>query len=285
MHISNRHLYAVIFVLGFITVLGISVLYQQLHGASEKREEIVVFAGAAAAPVYKEVARAFESKYNVKVTLHLGGSGTLLSTIEITQTGDVYIPGSPEFLLAAREKGVVDFSEHPPKVLAYLVPAIIVQKGNPKNISKIEDLTKPGVRVGLGDPEVVCIGLYAKEMLEKIGIWEGVYKNIVVYAASCEHVAQLIYTGAVDAVIGWHVFYYWNPEKSDIVWIEPSKITRIGYIAGAVTKFARNREWALRFLDFLASEEAQGIWRKYGYFPTLEEAKKYAPSAEVEELT
>lgn len=266
-----------------ITILAIYFL-NGFYSAHHSWQQIEVFAGAAAAPVYREVAGVFEKEYGVKVLLNIGGSGSLLSSLEIIRRGDVFIPGSPEYLILAAQKGIVNFTEYKPKILAYLVPAIIVQKGNPKNIMSLEDLARPGLRVGIADPESVCVGLYAKELLERNGLWESVSKNIVVYAASCEQTAQIVYTGAVDAVIGWHVFYYWNPDKSEIIWIEASKIPKIGYIAGAVTTFAKNRASAERFLDFLMSEKVHAIWRKYGYFPSLLEAKLYAPNAVVEEM-
>lgn len=262
------------------SLLGIAVTnWFKTEGFQKK---IIVFAGAAASPVYNESAHMFESLYNVKVELRLGGSGSLLSAIQIAETGDVYIPGSPEYLLLANKTGIVDLRLTPPKILAYLVPAIIVQKGNPKHITSLEDLGRPGIRIGIGDPASVCIGLYAKELLEINGLWDIVHKNIIVYAQSCEATATLIYTGAVDAIIGWHVFYYWNPDKADIVWIEPSRIPKIGYIAGAVTVFAQDKDLATKFLEFLASSDVHKIWAKYGYFPTLEEAKRYAPNATVE---
>lgn len=266
-----------------ITILAIYFL-NGFYSTHHSWQQIEVFAGAAAAPVYREVAGVFEKEYGVKVLLNIGGSGSLLSSLEIIRRGDVFIPGSPEYLILAAQKGIVNFTEYKPKILAYLVPAIIVQKGNPKNIVSLEDLARPGLRVGIADPESVCVGLYAKELLERNGLWESVSKNIVVYAASCEQTAQIVYTGAVDAVIGWHVFYYWNPDKSEIIWIEASKIPKIGYIAGAVTTFTKNRASAERFLDFLMSEKVHAIWRKYGYFPTLLEAKLYAPNAVVEEM-
>jgi len=269
--------------IGLILGVACSAAFHLLTGITPQRE-IVVFAGAAAAPIYREAAILFERRYGVKVVLNLGGSGALLTALEITRSGDVYIPGSPEYLVLAKQRGIVNFTASEPKILAYLVPAIIVQKGNPKNITKLEDLAKPGIRVGIADPKSVCVGLYAKELLEKNRLWEAVSKNIVTYAASCEATAQLIYTGAVDAIIGWHVFYYWNPDKADIIWIEPQRIPKIGYIAGAVTTFTKNKDLAIKFLDFLSSEEVSEIWRKYGYFPTLMDAKKYAPEASIEEL-
>ncbi|MEM4468700.1 MAG: molybdate ABC transporter substrate-binding protein [Candidatus Nezhaarchaeales archaeon] len=267
-----------------LVLIALGMVIYTFYGSNSSHQSIVVFAGAAAAPVYREAASIFESKYGIKVEINLGGSGSLLSSMEITRKGDIYIPGSPEYLALANEKNVVNLTEHPAKILAYLVPAIIVQKGNPKNITSIEDLAKPGIRVGIGDPKSVCVGLYAKEILERSGLWEAVSRNIVVYAASCEATAQLIYIGAVDAVIGWHVFYHWNPERADIVWIEPSIIPKIGYIAGAVTTYSKNKALAEKFLDFLASQDMRDVWAKYGYFSTLEEARVYAPNAVIEEL-
>ncbi|PUA34112.1 MAG: hypothetical protein B9J98_01650 [Candidatus Terraquivivens tikiterensis] len=153
-----------------LTVLALGVVgtvaFYQLY--KNPAREIVVFAGAAAAPVYREAASVFESRYGVKVTINLGGSGSLLSAMEITRIGDVYIPGTAEYLILANEKGIVNFTSSPPRIIAYLVLAIIVQKGNPLNITSIEDLAKPGIRVGIADPKSVCIGAYAKELLEKM---------------------------------------------------------------------------------------------------------------------
>jgi molybdate transport system substrate-binding protein len=245
-------------------------------------KSIAVFAGAAAAPVYGEAAKLFKDKYGVKVELRLGGSGSVLSAMKIAKTGDLFIPGSPEFLLEAAKSNIIDKGSV--KKLAYLVPAIIVQKGNPHNITSLEDLCKPGLRVGIADPVSVCVGLYAKELLEKNGLWDGVKRNIVVYAQSCDATAALIPTGAVDVIIGWHVFADWYPDKAERIWIEPSKVPKIGYIAGAVSVFAEDKVLAKKFLDFLASEEVARIWSKYGYFASEQEARRYAPNAVIEDI-
>ena len=79
-----------------------------------------------------ELARAFESQRGVGVEITYGGSGTVLSQMMLARTGDLYIPGSQDFMDTAEAKGAVDPSTR--KIVAYLVPAIAVPKGNPKNI-------------------------------------------------------------------------------------------------------------------------------------------------------
>lgn len=251
---------------------------------SGNEPKVIVFAGAASAPVLEEAARMFEARYRVKVELRLGGSGSVLSAMKISKTGDIFIPGSPEYLAQAARLGVVNITAGHVRIFAYLVPAIIVQKGNPKNITSLEDLARPGIRVGIGDPKSVCVGLYAKDLLERSGLWENVSRNIIVYAQSCDATAALIPAKAVDAIIGWHVFQAWTPDKADIVWITPSKIPKIAYIAGAVSVFVEDRSSAEAFLDFLSSKDVQEIWMKYGYFATEQDAKMHAPNAEIPPL-
>lgn len=265
-----------------LLLLGISMGYVWIQAVERGEPRIVVYAGAAAAPVYREVAELFEETTGVKVELRIGGSGILLSQLQTARDGDVYIPGSQEYLTKAARLGVVDASRKP-VILAYLVPAIIVAKGNPKEVSALEDLARPDVIVAIADPETVCVGAYAVEILERRGLWEAVSRNIRVYASSCEHLANLVITGAVDAIIGWHVFHYWNPNATELVLLRPEEIPKIGYIGGAVTVFSKNKELAERFLEFLASDKAAGIWKKYGYLATLEEALRLAPYATVEE--
>lgn len=249
-------------------------------GTEEKR--LVVFCGAASKPVMEEAAEQFERDYEINVELHFGGSGTMLSQMKIAKTGDLYIPGSHDYMLRAIEDDVVD--DRTTEILAYLVPAIIVQEGNPKNIQRLEDLAKPSVRVGIGDPDSVCVGEYAVEILKHNDLYEDVKGNIVVYAESCEKTATLVTIGQVDAVIGWSVFERWNPDKVDLVLIEPNRIPKIACIPGAISAYSKDRASAQKFLSFLHSEEGQEIFRKYGYLTTIDEARTYAPVASIPQL-
>ncbi len=244
-----------------------------------KPRKVRVFFGAAAEVPEQEIVKLFEKKYGVSVIATFGGSGALLSSIKIAKTGDLYIPGSQDYMEKAVKDGIIQ--KDTISIIAYLVPAIIVPKGNPKNITCLEDLAKPGVRVGLADPETVCVGGYAVDLLKHNGLWEEVKPNVVVYVESCSKLANLPVTKSVDAVIGWHVFYYWNPNTTDIIWIEPGKIPKIAYIAAALTVYVEDEYAAKKFLEFLTSEESREIFRKYNYFATVEDARKYASNATV----
>ena len=42
---------------------------------------------------------------------------------------------------------------------------ILVPKNNPKNIKSLEDLTKPGMKVGIGDPGKTAMGKLTVDLL------------------------------------------------------------------------------------------------------------------------
>lgn len=233
-----------------------------------------VFAGSASKPALEEAARRFEGATGARVLLHLGGSGNMLSQMELLQRGDIYFPGSSDYGELAKRKGLVDPSTEVRVV--YLIPAINVQRGNPKNIRGLEDLARPGLRVGIARPETVCVGLYAAEALEARGLSDAVRPNIVNQAESCEKTAQMISLGLVDAVLGWGVFEEWDPARVETVYYPPDEVTRIGYLPAAVSAFPREPELARAFLAYLVSPEGQAVFRAHGYLTELAEARRRA---------
>jgi ABC-type sulfate transport system substrate-binding protein len=58
-----------------------------------------------------------------------------------------------------RERGLI--VRDSVKNIVYLVPCIYVQKGNLKNIREFKDLTRGGIRVAIGNSDLVYIGMLA----------------------------------------------------------------------------------------------------------------------------
>ena len=247
--------------------------------AKEESKTITAFVGSASKPAIEEAAAAFEKETGIKVYLNFGGSGAMLSQIEMSQSGDLYIPGSPDYMVKAERKDVIDTASV--EQIAYLIPVIAVQHGNPQNIQSLADLAKPSIEVGIANPQAVCVGLYAIEVLDYNNLLAEVSRNIVVNAESCEKTATLISLKLVDVVIGWDVFHSWDPEKIDVIYLPVDQLPRIAYIPGAVTRFAADKTSAQKFLDFLVSEKGQQIFQKWGYITTESEARKFAPHAEI----
>jgi len=216
--------------------------------ANGEQKTITVFCGSASKPATEEAAQAFEEKTGIKVYLNFSGSGTMIAQMKISKSGDLYIPGSPDYMMMAERDGIVD--PNSVKIISYLIPAILVQHGNPKNIQSLSDLAKPGIEVAIG-------------------------------TESCSKTASLVAFKSVDAILGWRVFSKWNPDTTDVIYLKPEQIPRLSYIPGAISKFTEDRESAQQFLDFLVSPKGQEIFSKWGYIATESKARKYAPNTEI----
>jgi molybdate transport system substrate-binding protein len=232
-----------------------------------------MFAGSASKPPTEEAIKTFEQKTGIKVDVVYGGSGKVLSQMKLAKEGDLYFPGSSDYMEKAKKDGnVVPKTE---KRIAYVVPAINVQAGNPKNIKTLEDLTKPGLKLAIANPESVCVGLYAVEIIENdlTPAQKNAFKaNLLNYTDSCEHTATAISLKQVDAVLGWSVFQDWDATKIQTIALDKSQIPRIGYIPIAVSSYTKKQAQAQQFIDFLTSAEGQAIFAKYGYFTTPDQA-------------
>ena len=257
--------------------ISLFILVSCVGYVSTGGKTITAFCGAASKPAMEEAAQAFTRQTGIKVYLNFGGSGTVLSQMKIAKEGDLYIPGSPDYMVMAERDGVVESGSA--KIIAYLIPSIVVQPGNPKNIQTLADLAKPGIKVGIGNPESVCVGLYAFEILEHGGLLEAVGKNVVTYAGSCDKTATLIAFKSVDAIIGWDVFPAWNPGTMDAVRLNPEQLPRLAYIPVAMSNFSQDKENASKFMDFLISAEGKKIFDKWGYITSENEVRKFAPRA------
>ena len=265
--------------LATLAMLAFASCSQKEGKDTDAAQSITVFCGSASKPAMEKIAPLFERETKIKVNLIFGGSGTLLSQIQLSKQGEIYLPGSPDYILIANNKKLL--IENSDRIVSYLVPAIITPKDNPANIQSLEDLTKPGTRVGIGNPETVCLGLYSIELLEKNGLMEKVLDNVVTFGASCSKTANLAAMNQLDAILGWRVFHHWNQERMDVVSISPEKIPRISYIPISIPIHTKDIALSNRFIDFVLSTKGQAIYEQLGYIAQEREAKTFAPDASI----
>ncbi|MFZ5953081.1 MAG: molybdate ABC transporter substrate-binding protein [Candidatus Rifleibacteriota bacterium] len=239
-------------------------------------DSLLLMSGAAAAPVIEEIARAFTQKTGIKVELSIGSSGMLLSQIKLGQKGDLYFPASSDFIEKALQEGLI--VENTVRPVVYLVPAVCVARGNPKNITGLADLARPGLKIALAQPETVAVGVAGVEMIEKCLTADqkaALRKNIVAYCQNVEKTANALILNTVDAVIAWSVIENWKPEKIQALPPKPEEIVRISNLTIAVTRYAKKPELAQSFIDFMTSPEGLKYFENYKYFTSPAQAFEY----------
>lgn len=229
----------------------------------DSTDRLIIFAGAASQPATSEVAHLFEQKTGMKVDCSFGGSGAVLNQIRIESFGDVYIPGSDDYMdIAEREGQTVPESR---RIICYLTPVICVAEGNPRRIDGLRALSREGLRMTMGDPGSVCLGNIAKQALERAGHYGLARKNIVTYASDCQQIASLIRLGEVDAAVGYDVFHFQSPDDMDIVSIPGIEQVNI---PAAVVTHSTSKKRAREFVDFIAGPHGLKVFAKHGYRTT-----------------
>lgn len=229
------------------------------QSATEKPQSLLVYCGAGMRKPMDEIGLLFEEKYGISVNYNYAGSNTLLSQMELTQKGDIYMPGATYYFDVAKEKGFTDYEQ----LIAYHMPVIAVPKGNPANITSLDDLAKPGVKVILGDPKAAAIGNLGNKILEKNGIYEDVENNIIARGATVNELVIYVSMNQADASIIWEDLVV-NSEKIETVAI-PSEQNIIKIIPIGTLTFSEKNDAAKTFVDFVASSEGKTIFEKHGF--------------------
>nr|QNO44628.1 hypothetical protein ALDOFIIM_00007 [Methanosarcinales archaeon ANME-2c ERB4]QNO44931.1 hypothetical protein DMHHAFJO_00002 [Methanosarcinales archaeon ANME-2c ERB4]QNO46300.1 hypothetical protein FKGNILIC_00007 [Methanosarcinales archaeon ANME-2c ERB4] len=246
----------------FCSLIAHGCIGNPAQSETEETEPLLIYCGAGMRAPMDELGAQFEQEYGVKVVYNYAGSGHLLNQIELAQNGDAYQPGAMYYSTIAREKGFIDYE----KSVAYHVPVIVTPKGNPANITGPDDLTNPGVRVALGDPEACAIGRLANKILEKNGIADAVLDNTVVYGTTVNALILYVAGGDVDAAITWEETALIAPNETTVIGI-PAEENIIQTIPIGTLTFSENKESAEEFIDFVTSDYGKAVYEIYGFTP------------------
>ncbi len=229
---------------------------------------MLLYCGAGIRPAADALVKAFEREHDVTIECDYDGTERLLARIKLSGAGDLYMPGDRHYVEQAAEQGLVAAHED----VCYLVPVILVRKGNPKNVRTLANLTRPGVEVGLGNPQVCAIGRTSVQIFEKNGIpLEDVLRNVQFQSLTVNDLGNHIRLGQLDAVIVWDAMAAYFAEFGDVVPIPPEQNIVSTVAAGALTSSACP-ELARRFLEFAASEQGAEIFARHHYTTRLPEA-------------
>lgn len=240
-------------------------------------DELTIFCGAAFKKSIDEVISLYEKKTNTKIYASYGATKTILPQVMFTKQGDIFIAPSPDMMAMAIEKDIV--KKNSISNFTYMIPVILIKKGNPKSIKSLQDILRDDVKFAIANPENVYIGMLAAEILEKnfsnaeLNILR---KKISTYADDISKLTTYLIMNQVDAILGFDCLKGWEPDKIDIVKLKREEIIRISSGQIGILTYAKDTEKANQFINFLLSPEGQEIFKKYAYIMTEEDAFAFA---------
>ena len=185
--------------------------------------ELIFYAGAVNQQALEPVITAFELREQATVNTVYNGCGILTAQMrsinQEQQSGfpDIYMACDVYYLDSVAEwfQDVVHVSS------ADIV--IVVQKGNPKEIHGLTDLTRPGLRVAIGQPEQCTIGVLTRKLLEAKGIYREILEeNVVTETLTSALLIPSITTGSADVALAYVTDTIAERDKLDVIRIDSS---------------------------------------------------------------
>jgi molybdate transport system substrate-binding protein len=233
--------------------------------AAEEPRSVLVFDAASLTDVVDELGRTFAEYSHVSVKSSPAASSVLARQIEAGALADVFFSADLEWMDYLQQRSLLRPGSRHDVVfnrLALIAPA---DSQVSLKIAPGMDLLKAlgDGKLATGDPDSVPVGKYAHAALEKLGIWNSVSNRIV----RAENVrSALAFVARGEAPLG--IVYRTDalaekrvrivdvfPQDSHAPIIYPIALTR------------RASPEAQRFLDFVISDAAKPVFRKYGFEP------------------
>ncbi|HVX59930.1 MAG TPA: substrate-binding domain-containing protein [Pirellulales bacterium] len=230
--------------------------------ASTDKQPLMIYCAASNRDVMEAVRGDYEQEFGIPVQVQYGPSQTLLSSLEVSKSGDLYLPADDSFLARAHERDLIDDEF----ALADMKAVVAVGKGNPKKIAKLDDLLRDEIRVAQGSTEATAIGKVTKAALEENGEWEALKQHTTVFKTTVNDVANDVKIGAVDAGI------VYGPVLHDYDTLEGIPIPELASIKSRVAvgllKSSDRPKAAAHFARYLSARD-KGLVRyaEFGFAP------------------
>lgn len=249
-----------------ITAASLMMLFSlaAMRAHATEPEPVMVFAAASTTNAVTEIADLFKRTTKTRVIPSFAASSTLAKQIQSGAPAAVYISADNKWMDFLEEKKLIE-----PSTRFDLIGNRIVLVARIDSAIKLE--IQPGFnlpealggdRLAMGDPAHVPAGIYGRQALESLGVWERV-KNSIAPVKDVRSALVLVERGevplgivyATDAAI---------TEKVRIVGIFPENshppiVYPVALVAGNKTAAAE------AFIAFLRTAEAKTIFQKYGF--------------------
>jgi molybdate transport system substrate-binding protein len=258
------------YLLSFVTVFTFSLLFSIVLKSinppialAQTNTNILISAAASLTDSLEEIKIEFE-KANplIKITYNFGASGSLQQQIEQGAPVDIFISAAARQMDALVEKGLIDESTLQNLLTNSLV--LIIPSNSTLKITDFTSLTNSDVKkISVGEPRSVPVGQYTEEVFTNLGIMAQV-KPKLVYANTVRNVLAAVETGNVDAGVVFTTDAQITDKVKVVVTADSNLHSPIVYPM-AVLNNSKNPEAAKTFTQYLTSDSAKTIFKKYGF--------------------
>ncbi|MGW0701513.1 molybdate ABC transporter substrate-binding protein [Streptomyces sp. NPDC002867] len=223
-------------------------------GSHAQDVDLTVLAASSLTDVFEKAGAAYEkTRPGTEITFSFAGSQELAAQVRQGAPADVLVTADTRTMDGLRDETAK------PVVVARNRLVIATAEGNPEKIAELKDLAGPAVKVVLASPEVP-VGRYSRQILDA----QGVTVRPVSEEPSVRAVLGKVELGEADAGLVYKTDAATATDKVDSVEI-PDAQNAIARYPAATLKTSRHAEAADAFVRWLATAEAQKLFRDAGF--------------------
>ncbi|HHT7763948.1 molybdate ABC transporter substrate-binding protein [Pasteurella multocida] len=228
---------------------------------SAQAAELYLYAGAGLKDPVEKIVKQFEKETGNNVTIEYGGSGQLLARYNTVKTGDLYLPGSSDYVEKLEKTG--DVKESAPLVLH--IPVMAIRKEKSAGIDSFKALAESNLRLGIGDSKAMALGKGAEKILELSGYQAQLNDKIVVKAATVKQLMLYLLNGDVGATVVGRSGAWKVRDKVDLL---PNPAgTPEEKVTIALLASTKHPKEAKQLLDLFNSEQGVKYFVDEGFLP------------------
>lgn len=227
-----------------------------------KAGEVEVFAAASLTDALKEIATTYEKTNGDKIIFNFAASNTLDMQIKAGAPADIFFSADEAKMDDLAKQGLIATKTRINIVSNSLV--IVVPADSTVKLTSAAQLADPKIqKIALGQPQSVPAGIYAKEYLQKIGIWAQVEPRIIP-TESVRAALAAVETGNVDAGIVYKSDAL-HSKKVKVAFEVPVAEGPVITYPAALIQGSKHDAAAKKFLDYLTTSGSLETFEKYGF--------------------
>ncbi|MEM1400423.1 MAG: molybdate ABC transporter substrate-binding protein [Pseudomonadota bacterium] len=254
---------------GWLTQLALSLLIAALVTSTARAETVLVFAAASLAESMTEIADRFAQDTGDEVVVSLGSSSTLARQVEARAPANIFISANQEWLDYLVDRQAVLSETQIPIAQNTLVlvasPDAIINEDD-RDLTDITRLLGIG-RLAIGDPAHVPAGIYAKEALETLGVWDNVSDRLAP-ASNVRAALRFVEQSAVRLGVVYRTDAMASKSAQEVAPFPADSHPRIVY--PAVITAEGDSKATRAFMKFLSGDDAIEILTSHGFVAPVE---------------
>jgi molybdate transport system substrate-binding protein len=223
--------------------------------------EVQVYAAASLSDALTEIGQQYQKQTGDQLIFNFAASSVLARQIEEGAPADIFFSADEAKMDSLQKKKLIVPETR--KSLLSNILVIVVPEDSKLKLSSAKDLLNVKGYIAIAEPKTVPAGIYAKEYLNKIGIWSKIIDHLVP-TENVRAALLAVELGNADAGIVYKTDAEISKKTKVAFEVPMQEGPNISYPV-AVVSTSQNIDVAKKALSYIESEAALQIFKKYKF--------------------